>query len=140
MKLVIDASVAMGWLVAMEGVLDVSSLLTEKNELIAPDLIFPEVSNAVWRLVHGGYLSREQGPVIVKQLANTIDKILPCAPLAEAATAISLELKHPAYDCFYLALAARELAPMVTVDKRLLNKLIGTSYEALAVYPGNLTI
>jgi predicted nucleic acid-binding protein len=31
-----------------------------------------------------------------------------------------MELDHPVYDCFYLALAERERAPLISADKRLL--------------------
>ena len=45
------------------------------------------------------------------------------APLAPRATAMALDLDHAIYDCFYLALAEREDAPLVTADRRFLGKL-----------------
>jgi predicted nucleic acid-binding protein len=33
---------------------------------------------------------------------------------------LALELNHPIYDCFYLALAERERCPLVSADKKLL--------------------
>ena len=39
--------------------------------------------------------------------------------LADEALRIAVAINHPAYDCFYLALARREAAPLVTADKRL---------------------
>jgi predicted nucleic acid-binding protein len=35
------------------------------------------------------------------------------------AVALSRQLQHPAYDCFYLALSRRLDAPLITADKRL---------------------
>ena len=52
--------------------------------------------------------------------------LLPFAALAldeelrGRALAIAVDLNHPIYDCFYLALAEREHAPLISADKRLL--------------------
>ncbi|NJL51217.1 MAG: type II toxin-antitoxin system VapC family toxin [Hydrococcus sp. SU_1_0] len=35
------------------------------------------------------------------------------------ATALALEVKHPIYDCLYLAFARHFRVPLVTADKRL---------------------
>jgi hypothetical protein len=42
--------------------------------------------------------------------------------LVTDALALSLRLKHPAYDCFYLALARQAGCPLVTADKRLVER------------------
>lgn len=49
-------------------------------------------------------------------------------PLAGRALAFAKDLKHPAYDCFYLALAEAEGAAFITNDKRLLNAVKGTKF------------
>jgi predicted nucleic acid-binding protein len=41
----------------------------------------------------------------------------------EAATRIAIDLDHPAYDCFYLALAVDNDCQFVTADERHLRKL-----------------
>jgi predicted nucleic acid-binding protein len=46
--------------------------------------------------------------------------------------AIALDLDHPVYDCFYLALAEIEQNAMVTADQRLLTRLSGSKLAALA--------
>ena len=38
----------------------------------------------------------------------------------DAAMALAIRLKHPIYDCFYLALAERERCALVTADARLI--------------------
>jgi predicted nucleic acid-binding protein len=40
-------------------------------------------------------------------------------PLREAAFDLALRRDHPVYECFYVALARREGAPLLTVDRRL---------------------
>jgi predicted nucleic acid-binding protein len=51
---------------------------------------------------------------------NVVTRLIPLEELAPSALAIAAELKHPIHDCFYVALAERESAALVTADKRLL--------------------
>ncbi len=51
------------------------------------------------------------------------------AELAARAINIAIKLKHPIYDCFYIALAEREDAALITIDKRLLG--IGKSLKGI---------
>ena len=52
---------------------------------------------------------------------------------------MALELGHPVYDCFYLALAERRRTQLVTADSRLLTRLKGSPFlrlmQPLAVAP-----
>jgi predicted nucleic acid-binding protein len=49
--------------------------------------------------------------------------------LAGRALEIAAELRHPAYDCFYLALAQERRAQLVTADRRLISRLAGTPWQ-----------
>jgi predicted nucleic acid-binding protein len=51
--------------------------------------------------------------------------------LKDRALAIAIELRHPAYDCFYLALAERNTSPLVTADDRLIRRCADTPFEKL---------
>ncbi len=133
MKYVVDASIAIGWLVKQENAIDHTYLLENQNILIAPDLVFPEVCNGIWRLVSAGYVTPKHGHKIASELSDYFDKVFPCAPLMKAAMGISLQLNHPAYDCFYLALAEHQNVQMITADLRLLNKTKTTPYAKLVV-------
>lgn len=55
----------------------------------------------------------------VAQLANLFHALIPLHLLADEAAGTAIALNHPVYDCFYLALARRENAPLITADKRL---------------------
>jgi len=54
------------------------------------------------------------------QLSGLFDELVQLRPLAVPALTIAHDLDHPIYDCFYLALAERERAPLISADKRLL--------------------
>jgi predicted nucleic acid-binding protein len=45
------------------------------------------------------------------------ERIVPLEELAARASELAIDLRRPIYDCFYLALAQRETAILVTVDE-----------------------
>jgi len=56
MKLVVDASIALSWFIRQENLPDQAFLLDNDHVLIAPDLIFAEIANGLWRLVSAGQI------------------------------------------------------------------------------------
>ena len=58
-------------------------------------------------------------------------RFVPLDDLREPALEMAIELRHPIYDCFYLALAQRQRCALVTADRRFLRvaKLV-TGVEA----------
>jgi predicted nucleic acid-binding protein len=57
-------------------------------------------------------------------------ELCPLVGLAARALAIADELRHPAYDCFYLALAQARDARLITADRRFTGRLGGTPWQA----------
>jgi predicted nucleic acid-binding protein len=49
-------------------------------------------------------------------------RLIPLEDIAAAALNLAADLKHPIYDCLYLALAARERCALVTADSTLVAK------------------
>ena len=119
MKLVIDASVAMKWYVEQPHSEVARQLAAGGDLLIAPELLLAEAANAFWKYVRAGLIGAERARAALSKLPDRLDILSPLFPLTEDALEIAVSLNHPVYDCFYLALARREGAPLVTADKRL---------------------
>ncbi len=85
----------------------------------APELILAETANAFWKAVRAGYMSPDEMQAAVAEMPICFHRLASLRALAGDAAEIAISLNHPAYDCFYLALARREGAPLVTADKRL---------------------
>ena len=116
MSVVIDASVALKWVLDEPGKEAADALLEE--ELIAPSLWLLEAANALWRRTQRGEINDEEAKERLTELYNapvtttTIeDDLLAAADLANL-------LGHPVYDCLYLAMAIRENTYVVTADCR----------------------
>lgn len=126
--LVVDASVAVKWFLAEPGDLEAMNLARGDESLIAPELIVAEVVNVMWKRVAAGAIERAQAADVPRALAEVLTDLSPLMPLAARALAIAVELRHPAYDCFYLALAEREDARLVTADRRLQQRVAATPW------------
>ncbi len=127
--IVVDASVAVKW-VYREDLSPQAVLIRATFDLVAPDLILAECANILWKKVARGDLSEDEAVLSAEVLARTDIDCVPHRHLMGAAMRISVALQHPAYDCFYLALAESRGLRMVTADERLLRK-IGQTRTAL---------
>lgn len=128
--LVIDASVAVKWVIEEEGTA-AALALRKGHRLIAPDLLVAECANILWKKVRRCELTAQEGDLAAKLLQRADVDLMPMRPLFPAALRLAILLDHPAYDCVYLALALERRARFVTADERLLRKIADGPETAL---------
>ncbi len=119
--LVIDASIAIKWVVEEDGT-DLALALRQKARLMAPDLIVAECANILWKKVQRKELSNDEALIAARLLPSAEIELVPSRALMESATRLAIKLDHPAYDCLYLALAVENGCRFVTADERLVSK------------------
>jgi predicted nucleic acid-binding protein len=120
--LVVDASIVVKWVVEEDSTPQ-ALVLRQKARLIAPDLLVAECANILWKKVQKGELLKAEAIVAARLLQGAELELLPMRFLFDAATRMSIEIDHPAYDCVYLVLALQRKCQFVTADERLLHKL-----------------
>jgi predicted nucleic acid-binding protein len=125
---VVDASVAAKWLIDEPDSDLADRLLDDAHEFLAPELMIPEVLSAAWKRCRLGEIADAQLADVAIRVTEGVVSFRPLRALAPRAAAIARELDHPVYDCFYLALAEAEDAPLVTADRRLLAVVRGTPW------------
>jgi predicted nucleic acid-binding protein len=133
MTIVVDASVAAQW-VLDEPASERALALRNEEALIAPSLIASEIGSALWKAVRRGAVARADALTAMNTILIPFEALIPVEDLRNRALELAIELDHPIYDCFYLALAERERCPLVTADKRLLTatkKFKGVEVRAL---------
>ena len=133
MALVVDASVAVKWLIVEENSSDARGLLDDE-ELRGPRLLVSEVANPVWRKVRPDQVDRGSAAQLVATMPD-----MPVRRHADetiCADAIQLAI---VYDLMYLALAQRLGVRVVTADQRLVNALAMTDHCGLVVPLTNRT-
>ena len=115
--LVIDASIALKWLVA-EADSESAIVLVERHNLYAPELLLVECANALWSRVRRGELVPGDAKAALADLEAVPIRFTPDRTLVSAAQSLAVDLDHPVYDCLYLALGLRLAAPLITADRR----------------------
>lgn len=118
MPLIVDASVAVKWIVH-EPFQDQALELVADNDIIVPDLLPAEVRNAL--------VNRVRRRLSTAQAARTAEMAFRAIPLIierstdqlDQAFNLALTFEHPIYDCVYLALAMTRELRLVTADLRM---------------------
>jgi predicted nucleic acid-binding protein len=123
MKLVLDASVAVKWVLPEADTRKALTLRDEfcnqVHELIAPDILPIEVAHALTRSERRGLLQTSEASIRLADVLVTAPYLYPCRTLLRRAVAISSQARIGVYDCLYLALAEQESCEVVTADQRL---------------------
>jgi len=118
-RVVVDASVAVKWFIPEELSADARMLLSVEYELLAPDLLWAELGNALWKK----HRRRELDPQTARRLLRDFARVPIEYHASERWTEAALELaiRHgiTVYDGLYLALAAANECRVVTADRRL---------------------
>src|SRR5688500_3887506 len=104
MSFVVDASVAVKWVVAESETADALAFLQRERPkgLVAPDLLVAEVSNVIWKKARRGEIDWLQAIEAARRIGLTMTRFLPSRLLNRRATEIAIEIDHPVYDCLYL--------------------------------------
>lgn len=133
MIVVVDASVALKWFVEEEGTPAALSLLAGSDALLAPELVIAEMCNAAWRMSRVGRMREEQVAIVAAQAGRLFHERVGLGELSVRASELAALLDHPAYDCFYLALAEQRQALVVTAGRRFVAKTRGSRWARQVV-------
>ena len=128
MRLVVDASVAVKWLVEEEQSELAESLFDGAHDLHAPRLMVSEVSNALWAKVRRHQIRRDEAEVLATAIAGMPLRWFGDEHICADAVRLALALDRPAYDCTYLALGHRLGATLVTADIRFMDAVKMAGY------------
>jgi len=118
-------------------------VLTRADALLAPDFLRVELANVLWKVMGRGGLDADQAVRILDGLNEQPLDVRGTGPLLPRALRLAAGLRHPVYDCVYLALAEREDCQVVTADRRLHERVEGSDLAGrttlLASMAGPLT-
>lgn len=127
MKYVLDANVALKWVLAEPDSTKALQLrrdfLLAIHELVAPDFFEIEIAHALTRAERQGKIAIGQAAILWSDVLSTPPRLERFGPLVSDAITISSQFRHGVYDCLYIVLAARENCELVTADDKPLKKL-----------------
>jgi predicted nucleic acid-binding protein len=116
MTKIVDASVALKWVLEEDGSEAAQSIVLEEM-LAAPDLLFVECANVLCVKVRRGVISRDDAVAALRAIESAPVRSIPSRAHTAAAQALAFELEQTAYDCLYLAVAIAERAVLTTADE-----------------------
>lgn len=141
MNLVIDASVVIKAYVP--------EILSDKAEdifsrveigellLLAPDLLYPETGNILWKKRRLRELTPAEAGEIVDAITALPIKVEASRPIMPLAVAIAMESGITVYDAMYVTVARVYETRMVTADKKLVDALAKTEFSEYVQWLGS---
>ncbi len=119
MRIVLDASAAVE--VALDGkrAAQLDAVLAESEEVLAPELLLAELVNSIWKYHEFHQLELTTCVRALDFAVGLVDTLVSNKELYREAFLLSRTTRKPAYDMFYLALARREDATLMTLDNAL---------------------
>lgn len=106
------------------------------TELLAPDLLWAEATNVVWKRLRRGEITADDAAAVVQEMLKVPIVTTGDSDLALSALALAADTGRSVYDCLYLALACRQNIPLLTADERLVNALADGAFAGRVRFVG----
>ena len=119
MNLVLDVSSAVELVLGRPRAGAVSEALAGADLVCVPDLFAAEATNVFWKLQAFAGVERARCERALEYALALPDRMVAGTDLAADAFALAADRRRPAYDLFYLVLARRRGALLVTEDAAL---------------------
>lgn len=129
MILVIDASVAVKWYLAEDYTEEAENIVNGNFELHAPDLIFTELGNVLWKKHRAGNIDAAQSLLIAENFRTQNITTHPLKGLLVPALKGANSHGQSVYDWTYVALAISLACKFVTADRRFFLSMRSTSFK-----------
>ncbi len=131
---VIDTSVAIKWFLKepfeKEAIKIRDAFRDKKCDLLAPDLIYSEFANTIWKRVLFNNLDKQLAELIIADFSLIPLKIVPSRNLILEAYNLGIKFRRSVYDSLFLSLSSITRSPLVTADEKLYNAL-NSSFSGL---------
>jgi predicted nucleic acid-binding protein len=105
--------------------------------LLAPDLIYPEVGNILWKKQRMKELSRSEVEEIVDAIVSLPLKIEASKPLLPLVIDIGIAYRITVYDAIYVGMARVYEIKMMTADRRLADAMAKTDLKGYVSWLGS---
>jgi predicted nucleic acid-binding protein len=117
---VLDASAGIASVLRRPGVDPILGALREASQVLAPELYTAEVTNAFWKYQQFGDLTAEGATELCEDALALPDALVDIRDQWRETLNLALFERATAYDMFYLCLARRNGAVLLSVDRKML--------------------
>jgi predicted nucleic acid-binding protein len=109
-------------------------LLVQQHTLHAPDLIFSEFGNVLWKRVRKNEITKNEANATLEGLLTLYLQVQPSQSLIPLALEIACAANRTVYDSLYLAAAIALQSPLVTADIKFYRALSKGPFSAHLVW------
>jgi predicted nucleic acid-binding protein len=127
---VVDASVAIKWFLPEIHSDAALRLLAGQHTLHAPDLVFSEFGNVLWKRFRKREISEKEASATIEALLSLPLRVHSSQSLIPLALEIACGENRTVYDSLYLAAAIVYQVPFVTADAKLYRALRNGPFSA----------
>lgn len=125
--LVIDSSVVIKWYVLEEYTAEARTILggfqTRQYTFLAPDFLYAEVGNIVWKKHTQRGLPADEAQHILTSFGRVPFELTSTAALLEDDYQLAVQHQRTVYDMLYVALSRQKRCSFVTADEKLVNSV-----------------
>lgn len=129
-QLVVDSSVVVKWFVVEPYSTEARRILNDYQAgvltLLAPDLLYAEVGNIVWKKHIFQGMTAVDAQLVVDTFRTMTFVQTSTAALLDSAYLLAVIHRRTVYDMLYVALSAQEACQFVTADEKLVNAISTT--------------
>jgi len=126
---VVDACVAIKWFLPEKNYQKAGEILSNHNNLFAPDLFLIEMDSIITKKVRQRLVETDDAYRIYDELRNVPIQIIPYSLIGKLAFDLSVALPITQYDACYLAVAIEYGEKVISADMRFVNGMKGTPFE-----------
>ncbi len=131
---VVDASVAVKWFLPEPHAPAAQRVLKGRRTLLAPDLIWAEVGNVLWKRLQRAEITHEVAERILQDFKRFPLQTYAAKPLLEPAWALAAQWRISIYDGLYLALAISRHCKLVTADRAFVDAIKGEPLASVVIW------
>jgi predicted nucleic acid-binding protein len=122
----VDTSVSVKWFLPEIHSRDALRLLNKEFELLAPDLIFTEFGNVLWKKWRADEIDSDSAKKMLSDFKRMPLAVISSEIILDFAWTIAKRYQRSFYDSLYLAVAETQECRLVTADKKFYNALKST--------------
>ena len=119
MNYVIDTNIAFEIAFQGEDCAKYKTLLEQADTVLAPTLYESEVASTLYKYIKSGCIDLQNAKISLVSMLQFVDVYTDTSELSIETLSESVRLNHSAYDLFYLVLARRNGATLLTKDEHL---------------------
>ena len=119
MKIVLDASAAVELSLGRSYAPQIGKFLQDATHVMAPDLFYSEIANAIWKYVRFQNFDSEKAIGLLEMCGEMIDDAIPSRTIYLEAFSCACSYNISVYDAMYIVTARRTGSRLISLDQLL---------------------